>query len=430
MEVDATRMCELLVGLPDVVVLGLDDVADGELLVHVECRRRATFCESCGVEARLKERPVIALVDLPCFGRRTQLLWHKRRFACPDESCSKATWTEEDARIGAPRVAMTARAGRWVTAQVGRSARTVSEVARELGCDWHTVMNTVVAYGTTLVDDPSRYGTVTALGLDEVLFCRLGRYRRQEFSTQFVDVTTGQLLDVVEGRSGKEPKAWLEKKVQAWRDGIAFATLDLSGPYRAVLDEKLPGATQVADPFHVIKLANSKLDECRRRTQNEAMGHRGRKADPLYRCRRLLTMADERLEDDGREKLLGLLRAGDPKGEVTTAWHAKEAVRELYTHTDPTLALVFVERLADDMCDPDNPIEVRSLGRTLRRWKHQIAAWHETHVSNGPTEAANNLIKRVKRAAFGFTSFRNYRIRSLLYAGKPNWALLPTITPR
>ncbi len=50
--------------------------------------------------------------------------------------------------------------------------------------------------------------------------------------------------------------------------------------------------------------------------------------------------------------------------------------------------------------------------------------------SNGPTEAVNNLIKRVKRAAFGFTSFRNYRIRSLLYAGKPNWGLLATIIPR
>ena len=46
-----------------------------------------------------------------------------------------------------------------------------------------------------------------------------------------------------------------------------------------------------------------------------------------------------------------------------------------------------------------------------------------------PTEAVNNLIKRVKRAAFGFTSFRNYRIRSLLYAGKPNWNLLGTIKP-
>jgi hypothetical protein len=45
-------------------------------------------------------------------------------------------------------------------------------------------------------------------------------------------------------------------------------------------------------------------------------------------------------------------------------------------------------------------------------------------------EARSLLIKRVKRAAFGFTSFRNYRIRSLLYAGKPNWDLLATITPR
>jgi transposase len=66
----------------------------------------------------------------------------------------------------------------------------------------------------------------------------------------------------------------------------------------------------------------------------------------------------------------------------------------------------------------------------LIRWKDQIAAWHEAKVSNGPTEAVNNLIKRVKRAAFGFTSFRNYRIRSLLYAGQPNWGLLATIRPR
>lgn len=69
----------------------------------------------------------------------------------------------------------------------------------------------------------------------------------------------------------------------------------------------------------------------------------------------------------------------------------------------------------DESCSP----EVRSLGRTLLRWVHQIAAWHASQVSNGPTEAANNLIKRVKRAAFGFTNFRNYRIRALLYAGNP-----------
>jgi hypothetical protein len=72
----------------------------------------------------------------------------------------------------------------------------------------------------------------------------------------------------------------------------------------------------------------------------------------------------------------------------------------------------------------------RSPGRTLKRWRLQIAARHTAHVTDGPTEAVNNLIKRAKRAAFGFTSFRNYRIRSPLYAGKPNWSPLVTITPR
>ena len=73
---------------------------------------------------------------------------------------------------------------------------------------------------------------------------------------------------------------------------------------------------------------------------------------------------------------------------------------------------------------------MRRLGRTLLRRRHQIAAWHQAQVSNGPTEAANNLIKRIKRVAFGFSRFRNYRIRTLLYAGRPNWSLLATITPR
>lgn len=39
------------------------------------------------------------------------------------------------------------------------------------------------------------------------------------------------------------------------------------------------------------------------------------------------------------------------------------------------------------------------MGRTIGRWRTQIVAWHRAHVSNGPTEAVNNLIKRVKRVS-------------------------------
>ena len=423
-------MCALLVALPAVTLIAIEAGLVGPLRVHVESVAATAFCSGCGSRAWIKDGRPVELVDLACFGRPTRLVWRKRRWRCPQSWCPVGSWTEDAPSIAPARLGMTDRAGRWVTAQVGRCARSVNEVAVELGCDWHTVNDAVIAYGTALVDDPNRTCDVTALGLDEVVFARLGRWRTLCWSTQLVDVRRGQLLDVVAGRDSGGPCAWLAAEGPAWCGRIEWATLDLSGPYRKVFNLMTPDATQVADPFHLVKLANQKLDEVRRRVQNETLGHRGHKNDPLYRSRRLLTKADERLDEKGRTKLLGLLEAGDPKGEVRMAWHAKEVVRGLYDHHDPDLALEFVTRLGRDLQDRSCPPEIRQLGRTIVRWRTQIAAWHQAHVSNGPTEAVNNLLKRVKRAAFGFTSFRNYRIRTLLYAGKPNWDLLATVTPR
>jgi hypothetical protein len=99
-------------------------------------------------------------------------------------------------------------------------------------------------------------------------------------------------------------------------------------------------------------------------------------------------------------------------------------IHSSYTPTEIRASPAGVPELSRDLQDKDYPVEARSLGRTLTGWKHQIAAWHAAQVGKGPTEAVNNLIKRVKRAAFGFTSFGNDRIRSLLYAGNRNWDLL------
>jgi len=419
-------MCELLVGLGEVTVLDVTDTGE-RLRVVIETRRVRPVCPGCEVLAVVKDRAMVELTDLPCFGQPATLAWRKVRWTCPG-GCG--SFTERAPAIAAPRLKLTDRAARWATVQVGRHGRSVSEVAKDLGCGWHGVMDAVVVYGQVLVDDPDRFGDVTALGLDETLRCRLGRWRRQQWTTQIVDVETTQLLDVVEGRSAQGPIAWLGQRPESWRDRVEWATLDLSGPYRKVFDTMLPDAVQVADPFHLVRLANSKLDECRRRVQNETMGHRGHKDDPLYRARRLLTKAHERLNEAGDAKLVGLLRAGDPHGEVRTAWHAKEVTRSIYQITDPAVADDYVTQLATDLQDDSCPSEVHSLGRTIARWRNQIVAWHHARVSNGPTEAINNLVKRVKRVAFGITNFRNYRIRALLYAGRPNWDRLATIKPR
>lgn len=81
-------------------------------------------------------------------------------------------------------------------------------------------------------------------------------------------------------------------------------------------------------------------------------------------------------------------------------------LRSIYDIPDPDVAGELVAQLGHDLQDDSCPIEVRSLGRTILRWRHQIAAWHQARFTNAATEAANNLIKRVKRIAFGFTRFR------------------------
>jgi len=142
----------------------------------------------------------------------------------------------------------------------------------------------------------------------------------------------------------------------------------------------------------------------------------------------MLTKGHERLDEKGKAKLLGFLNAGDPKGDVRMTWHAKETLRGLYDQP-ATDASSYLDDLAADLVDSDMPSELQQLGRTLRTWRTEIVAWHRAQISNGPTAAMNNLIKAIKRVGFGFRRFRNYRLRVLLYAGRPNWDRLATITP-
>ena len=125
MEINPTRMCELLVGLPDVNVLGVADAPGRPLRIHVEARLSRPTCRGCGSAAEVKDRPEVTLVDLPVFGRRARLVWRKHRWRCRQRACPVGSWTGEDPAIAASRLALTDRAGRWATEQVGRCGRSL-----------------------------------------------------------------------------------------------------------------------------------------------------------------------------------------------------------------------------------------------------------------------------------------------------------------
>jgi transposase len=427
--VNPSEILEALVGLKDVVVVRYERRAS-----HVELMVEQTpgevRCPTCHRVAQVKERPVVHYVDLPVYGTPMSLAWKKHRMRCVDPSCPKKSWMIEDHRIAAKNCLLTTRAAKWATVQVG-GGRTVSEVAAELACDWHTVNDAVITYGEALLAaDLKRLNKTTAIGLDETSFVKAGGESHSSYATTVADVENHQIIDILPTRKYADVAGWIDKQPDAWKERIRFGALDMSATYAAVYSVILPKAHQVVDPFHLISLANRCLDAVRRRVQNEQTGHRGRRDDPLYRARRVLLRGEERLDDKATDRLWSLLELGDPGAEVAIAYRVKERLRDFYRTSDPDEARALLDELRQHCVRRAMPPEVQKLGRTIKEWFDKICNFHLARVSNGPTEALNNLIKRIKRIGFGFRNFENYRIRALLYAGRPNWRVLGSIVVR
>src|SRR5690606_28270715 len=166
------------------------------------------------------------------------------------------------------------------------------------------------------------------------------------------------------------------------------------------------------------------VDEVRRRVQQSTLGQRGHKGDPLYEIRRLLRRRADRLTADALARLTAGLAAGDPAGELTTAWWAAQQLCLGYAIPDLTTARSHAAELIDTFLDCPVP-EVARLGRTLATWRHEYLAYFDTNrASNGPTEAINLLIEKIRRIGHGYRRFDHYRLRLLLHCGT-EW---PTIT--
>jgi transposase len=424
-----SEILQALVGLKDVRVLHYERRgSDVELMIEqiIDDVR----CPGCGGRAEIKERPVVRYVDLPVYGVPMRLAWRKHRMRCRHPRCPRRSWVLPDHRIAAKNCLLTTRAAKWATVQVG-TGRTVSEVAGELDCDWHTVNDAVTTYGNALLEaDRKRLNKTTAIGLDETSFVRLGSHSHTDYATTVADVENHQIIDILPTRRYVDVAGWIDKQPVAWKERIEYGALDMSSTYAAVYSVILPRAAQVVDPFHVVSLANRSLDAIRRRVQTEQLGHRGRRDDPLYRARRVLLRGEEKLDASATERLWSLLELGDPGAEVAIAYRVKERLRDFYRTSDPTEARRVLEELKSHCLKKAMPPEIQKLGRTIRTWFDKICNYHLARVSNGPTEALNNLVKRIKRIGFGFRNFENYRIRALLYAGRPNWRVLGSIVVR
>jgi len=241
------------------------------------------------------------------------------------------------------------------------------------------------------------YPWPTVIGVDEHFF-RRGRGGFRQFVSMVVDYKNRRLMELVEGRTVGDMEAQLASI--PGRDNVRFVVADLCDPYKTFAYRFFPNARVVADKFHVLRLLTPHINRRRKLVT-------GDRRSALIR--RLLLRSRFTLDHVSRWAVDKWL---DGYPELRALYAAKEALHSLYRIRGVDRAAVAFTALTDQLASSPIP-ELQTFRRTLLRWRREILAYFGTGLTNGRTEGFNNKAKLVKKRAYGYRSFRNYRLRLL-----------------
>lgn len=375
-------------------------------------------CPHCASEpSRVHSRRCQRVRDIPG-GDGLIVIWRKRRWFCDNTDCAAKTFSEHTGQVPA-YARSTIRFGDYVVDAVARCGRAVSEVAASCSVSWWLVqacLHTAV-HALPQVDDL----VVVRIGVDEHRFRRVryfehadGRWLRFEpWMSTIVDLDTGRVLGVIDGRDNKGVAAWLAARSAQWRDRIEVVAIDPSAAFAKAIRTALPRAALSVDGFHLVMKANDAVTAVRQRLTRDLHGRRGRSADPVWAHRLLLLRGANTLSERGWARLKTIFDADDPTDELSAAWAVKEQLRRLLNCSSLDEAHEEKMRLGHYV-QVANMAETDTLWSLICKWWPAIEVLIVTGVSNAKTEAANTAIKNIKRTARGFRNTDQYRTRILL----------------
>lgn len=332
--------------LPGYTVLDALDLPCGGRRVVVQAIDRDEGCPDCGVVStrvhswtRQRVKDIGAGGDGTGDAGRVEVVVRKPRMRCIEQACERKTFTQITDQLPFRARCLT-RLRTAILHAVVASGRAVDEVAASLGLAWWTVQSAVLAAVMTLpeVDDlPVRF-----LGIDEHRFRTVRWFRDPDtnawkrvepWMTTFVDLHTGQVIGVVDGRHTAAVTTWLGARSAQWRERIEVVAIDPSAIYRSAIATALPDAEVSVDHWHLVRLANLMVTAVRQRVAREWLGRRGRASDGAWAHRMLLLRAGNTLSDRAWHRLDRVFTHDDPTGELGAAWGVKERLRLLLACT-------------------------------------------------------------------------------------------------
>ena len=235
-----------------VMRVGVDSVE--RLEVEVESAREWSRCRHCGFRCyRVWDRRAKRVRDLGVSGRRTTLVWRRRRFEC--SNCGERH-LEDHARFQA---GLTRRFADRLVADA--RVMSIRAVGRHHGVGWNRIMGLVRAHSAE-VAQRRRTRPCRVLLVDETSI-----RRRHRYVTVVACGDSGQVLAMIPGRTKGSLARFFRDQGAWWCRQVEIVVSDGSRSYQAAIAQYLPDARHVLDRFHVVRWFTQGLTLVRREIQ-------------------------------------------------------------------------------------------------------------------------------------------------------------------
>lgn len=352
------------------------------------------ICPKCATKSSsVHDRRWVKVQDQPIRGSGVFLHILKRRFRCPN--CKKV-FTEPVQGIskGYKTTQRYRRGIKWACENFADLKR----VQRAYSCSAWLVYKVFYEQLALKLKERQNQPWPSTIGIDEHSFRRDKKLGVTEFATLIADYSHNRIFELVLGKTANGIKHDLGHI--DGRENVKNVVLDLCDPFKKFAREHFPNANVVADKFHVLRLLNGAINSRRKEITGD------KRSNPI---RKLLLRSGKNLKYFEKVALYKWL---EEHAELKEIYHFKESLFGFYRINGFERATNAFTGLTDRMATSNLP-EIKTLRKTLMKWRKEILAYFLQKLTNGKTEGYNRLAKLYQYRAFGFKSFKNYRLRLL-----------------
>ncbi|WP_371502084.1 ISL3 family transposase [Streptococcus pseudopneumoniae] len=239
----------------------------------------------------------------------------------------------------------------------------------------------------------------------------IGRWKMSFIAQDFDKLN---IITVLEGRTQAVIRDHFLKYDRVVRCRVKIITMDMFSPYYDLARQLFPNAKIVLDRFHIVQHLSRAMSRVRVQIMNQ-FDRKSHEYKAIKRYWKLIQQDSRKLSDKrfyrptfrmhltNKEILDKLLSYSE---DLKHHYNLYQLLLFHFQNKEPDK---FFELIEDNLKQV-HPL-FQTVFKTFLKDKEKIVNALQLHYSNAKLEATNNLIKLIKRNAFGFRNFENFKKR-------------------